>query len=178
MAVYATVVISDQVFLRDVDDNFKKLEGECTEEERAWVTVRQATEEDAVRCLRTIPDRQIELTLDGRQLELVSDDVSELKVMEIYSTLVDTGGIYDHPKTKKSLFRFEKGDDYQEIAMPYDEFKSALRGLHTTIVNAMLVAVWDHNPQWDMRRRAAATEDKDNGSGEAAGGEKPPSKAT
>lgn len=149
MALKITPIISEPIYLRDLDDDFKELEGDCQRDEQVFVIIRQATEADVRRITQLVSRREIKYGKDGTRSEIFDDDMSELRAMQLYTTLCDVSGLTD--ASDAPLFRFKQGKDYAQLAMGFSDFQVIYGRLPTTVVKAFNLAVWEGNPNWDMR---------------------------
>lgn len=153
MAIKALPIISGPIYLQDLNQEVKQLEGEeCPRDEQAWVIVRQATELDNQRRSSLVSKRRVEWNDDGR-VEEWDDNPLEVFATEVYCCLVDAGNIWEDDSGTKSLFKFKDGPDYQKLSMGYGDFRKAYGKLPLPVTRAIRAAVLEMNPDWDWTKR-------------------------
>jgi hypothetical protein len=151
MALSTVPIVSGQIYLRDLSDTLKALEGKCKDEHRAWVMIRQATEGDVaaielVRGKGTVVHGQ-----DGSTTEMYDRDTSHVRKEQFKRTVVGVGNISDAAGSE--LFKFKAGPNYAVLDMTDDEFSEAYDALPRPVTNAFGLAILESNPQWDLRER-------------------------
>jgi len=147
MTIKALPTISDQIYLQDLNEDVKAMEGgDCPRDEQAWVTVRQATESDAQRRASLVAKRRTERSGD-KVVEEWTDNVLEVYATEVYSCLVDCGNILD--AKDNPLFEFMDATNYQKVKGGYKKFRASYGDLPLCVTRAMRQAVLQLNPQWD-----------------------------
>lgn len=142
-------IISDKIYLRDLASRFKDLEGDVAEDEAVYVIIRQATEGDVRRVAGMFSERTVQYLPDGSQIETFNDDTSDARMMQVYTTLAGCGNLYD--ASGKPYFSFEDSKGYPKLDMTFDEFREKYLGLPSALTAALVLAVWENNPQWDIR---------------------------
>jgi len=145
-----TPIISEPIYLRDISDTFKELEGDCERDDQVFVIIRQGTQADIQRVSLLVSERKVEHAKDGTRSETFNDDLGDVRAMQLYSTLCDVGNMTD--KTGAPMFRFKQGKEYAKFAGSFSEFKRIYGTLPGVVIGAFNLAVWEGNPQWDMRR--------------------------
>ena len=174
MAISTVPVISDQVFLGDASPAVGKLEKNSGPDEKAWIRVRQATEQDAMILEGSLPETRIEYvdeidpvtrTPVRRAIETRDDRVRNRFAMQVYLCLVDAGNITGDDD--KPLFEFDDGVNYAKVKGGFQSFLEAFGQLPSIVALAMRDVVYDHNPHWDWRSIYSTDEDSE---GEAATG--------
>lgn len=159
MALSTVPVLSEPKKLADVSKAVRKREGSCPSEERAWISVRQATEQDSMMLEDSVPDTQLEYVDavgdDGRvrrkMIERRDDRFRNRVAMQVYMTITGAGNITGGDG--KPLFRFRDAGDYHKFDGNFEEFLGAYGQLPSIVTEAMRDIVFDHNPQWDWRSR-------------------------
>lgn len=149
MALSTVPIVSDKIFLRDVSDTIKKIEGDCKDEARAWVTIRQATEGDVAAIERVRGKGVVVHGEDGSVSETYDRDTSHVRKEQFKRTVVGVGNISD--AAGKELFVFKTGPNYALLDMTDDQFSEAYNDLARPITNAFGLAILQANPQWDLR---------------------------
>lgn len=158
MAISTVPVISDQVYLGDASPAVRKLEKNSGPDEKAWIRVRQATEQDAMILESSLPETRIEYvdeidpttrTPVRRAIETRDDRVRNRFAMQVWLCLVDTGNINN--AEGKPLFEFEDGPNYAKLTGGFQQFLEAFGQLPSIVALAMRDVVYDHNPHWDWR---------------------------
>lgn len=159
MAIKAVPVVSGPIYLADVSPAVARLEGDAPDSERAWISVRQATEQDAMKLEDALPDTTVEFidAVDDvgrpirREVQKRSDKVRDRFAMQVYLTLCDAGNIWADEDETQPLFKFRKGTNYSRYAGGFQEFLQAFGQLPSVVTIAMRDIVYDHNPMWDWR---------------------------
>ncbi len=150
MAIHAVPTISDELYLQNVSQTVKRLEGaECPKKEQAWVKVRQATESDELQVSQHRASAS-ELTWlqDGRAQEKRLKGRLEERMFRAYLVLVDAGNILD--AKQKPLFTFKDGQDYPKFDGSYSQFKERWGLLQPEVADAIEMATYEVNPQWNL----------------------------
>jgi len=147
MTIKAIATQSDRIYLGDLSEEVEELEGECPQDERAWVTVRQATAGDFRRVGNSSGPRKTQW-LEGVRTDVWNDDWAEAWAMQSYCCLTGTGNIEDGDG--KPLFTFESQIDYDKVKMSFDTFLEKHDSLPKAVTNAIRTAVWSINPDWDL----------------------------
>lgn len=152
MAIHAVPTISDEIYLQDVSRSIKKMEGsDCPKEECAWVKVRQATEGDQLQVSQHRAEASELLWLqDGNAMEKRSKGALEERMFRAYLVLTDAGNLFD--AKDNPLFTFKEGDDYPKFDGSYAKFKKCWGQLHPQVADAIELAMYETNPQWDVMR--------------------------
>jgi len=152
MALKIVPIMSEPIYLRDISKAFKELEGDCQRDEQVYVIIRQSTESDVRRISRLVSTREVTYNANGGRTEIFDDDMGEVRAMQLYSTLCDVKGLTD--ATDAPMFRFKQDKDYPKLAMSFSDFQEIYGRLPSTVIGALNLAVWEGNPQWDMRKLA------------------------
>lgn len=148
MSVKALPIVSGSIYLADLSQEVKKLEGDCPPDERAFVVVRQATEADTQRISDLYATRTTRWKEDA--VEEQRDINPRLEwVWQAFMTLCDAGNILD--AQGKPLFKFEDTGPYHKVSGGFNDFRKAHGSLNSAVTEAIRYAVWGINPQWDMR---------------------------
>ncbi len=146
MAIKAKPIISEEIYLQDLSEEVKELEGDCPRDEQAWVMIRQATEADNLRHEREIST--VELTHEGGVTkETRYSSISNDRAFEIYLTLHDAGNITG--ADGQPLFEFKDTGPYNRVKGTFDKFKDDYGLLPGDVTRAMCKAVYLINPKWD-----------------------------
>ena len=161
MAIHATPIISNKIYLADLSDDVHALEGDCEKKDRAWVMVRQATEADNMRLAARGAESTIEWDNSGLVREKRSDNFRERWAYQVFMTLHDSGNILN--PQGKNLFSFIDKQDYRQVKGGFKVFLEAFGSLPSVVTGAILTAIYKTNPDWDWR---AASEEEDEESGE------------
>ncbi|MHC4542919.1 MAG: hypothetical protein ACYSYL_00130 [Planctomycetota bacterium] len=159
MAISTVPVISGPLYLRDQSDEVARLEGKTSKEKRAWVSVRQATEQEVMALEDQLPDTKYEhLEYEdetGQQMrktvEIREDSMRGRFAYQVYCTLVDAGNIFSDKENTIPLFKFRDAGDYQKFDGTFAEFLVPWGKLHPLVSMAIRDCVYDCNPQWDWR---------------------------
>ncbi len=145
--------LSPVVKLGDVSQEFAKEEGEgVPEDERVFVVVRQATEQDHMRRAGLAAERKIQYGVQGSALvtsEIVEDNPRQRMMYEAYWTLVEVGNLTD--EEGKSLFPKKPIHE-----MKFEEFQAIWLKLPVYITQALHKVVRMYNPLWDWERPGEA----------------------
>ena len=148
MTIKAIATQSDRIFLGDLSDEVKELEGaKCPQDKRAWVTVRQATAGDFRRVSNSGGPRKTQY-LEGVRTDIWNDDWAEAWAMQSYCCLTGAGNI--EGPDGKPIFTFESHSDYHKVKMSFDTFLARHDTLAKVVTNAIRKAVWSLNPDWDL----------------------------
>jgi len=149
MALSTVPIVSDKLYLRDLSDTLKAIEGECKDELRAWVMIRQATEGDVAAIERVRGKGKVIHGQDGSTTEMYDRDTSHVRKEQFKRTVIGVGNISD--AANKELFKFKAGPNYAVLNMTDDEFSVAYDALPRPVTNAFGLAILKGNPQWDLR---------------------------
>lgn len=147
MAIKALPIISEPLYLTDLSKQIEEMEKDCPQDERAWVIVRQATEQDNNR--RSALRSQVTLRWqdDGTAEEVRDVNMREMWAMEVYLCLCDVGNIFD--ADDKPLFEFADAGPYRKCKGGFDDFKKAYGSLASPVTAALRQAVYKVNSDWD-----------------------------
>ncbi len=148
MSIKALPVLSEPIYLRDISDDVKKLEGKCSPAERAWVMVRQGTEADNLQRAAMRSQYTLRWQVDGSAEELRDVNQRQLWTMEVYMTLTDAGNLWADDAEKEPLFEFENKGSYSGTSYDYEEFENRYGLLPSIVTTAILRAVYSLNPDW------------------------------
>ncbi len=146
MAIRAVATVSPQIYLCDISEKVKELEGDCKKDERAWVIVRQGTEGDDI-ALQELRSRSALRWDDGSPEETRQWNALEARAVASHRTMCDAGNIYG--PEDKPLFSFETGKYHSRNKMVFSEFLEAWGSLQPDVVDAVLTAILSLNPQWE-----------------------------
>lgn len=159
MAINAVPTMSDEIYLRDVSDRLKKLEGDdCPPAERAWVKVRQATEGDQLQISQRYAESEVHWRPDGSITEKRSSNILDDRMFKAYLVMVDAGNIFD--REGDPLFEFKDGGDYPKYAGTYSKFKEHWMLLPPVAAGAIELALYELNPQWGFTTRDTEEDDE------------------
>jgi hypothetical protein len=149
MAIRAVPTVSEEIYLQDLSDRVKRLEGEdCPREEQAWVKVRQATEGDQLQVSQRYADSEVVWQADGSAKETRSTNTLEDRMFKAYLVLVDAGNITD--KGDNPVFGFSEKGDYPKFKGTWSQFKEKWSVLPPAAASAIELALYKLNPQWDI----------------------------
>ena len=155
-------VISAMIYLRDISKDFAALEGEVERAQQAYVTVRQATEEDSIRRASLVSKRQVSFT-GGQYSEAYDDNPRERMMRESHWTLAEVGNITTGDR--KPLFKNPAHD------MTLGEFRAAWGQLPRLGAEAIHKAVLTVNVDWDIFGIVEEPETQPGAEGEKSQGE-------
>jgi len=148
MAIQAVPTISEEIYLQDLTERVKKLEGEDPRKEQAWVKIRQATEGDQLQISARNADSEVVWQADGGAREKRSNNPLEERMFKAYLVLVDAGNIV--APDGKPVFKFSEGDDYPKFDGSWADFKSRWGLIPSVAADAIELAIYKLNPQWDV----------------------------
>lgn len=156
MAIDTVPVVSEPVYLSDKSSAVARLEGKSPKAERAWVQVRQATEQDSMMLEESLPDTRYEyiddIGTDGRPIrktiETRNDRVRDRFAMQAWLCLCGAGNINS---AGKPLFKFRDAGDYQKFDGDFQQFLKVWGELPPIVATAIRDVVYDYNPHWDWR---------------------------
>jgi hypothetical protein len=158
MGYTARPIVSDWIYLQDLSDDVKDMEGECAREDQCRVKFRQATEGDSLR-LEQRQETVLEYSDDGGYREVRDNHTRSEWKQEIYLTLSDADNFFD--EHGNPLFRFS-GDGYKRSPVgSFQRFSEAYDMLPSKITFAMIKACYRVNPDWDWLGLAVG-EDEEN----------------
>ena len=142
MNIQSVKRVSDPIFLSDLSPDFSDLEGECPQEEKAYVRVRRATEGDNIQRHELLLERRTEYRINGDVaiVESVSDNPRWEAMCNTYLTLEEIHGLLDGDKPV-----FEKQPVKTMLAM---EYEAIWRELPIVVANVLHRAVLRFNPEW------------------------------
>lgn len=168
MAIMTVPVVSEPVYLSDISPVVAKLEKKCPKAERAWVQVRQATEQDSMMLESSIPDTRYEyldeVGPNGRPIrktiETRDERVRDRFAMQVWLCLCGAGNI-DTPTGP--LFKFRDAGDYHKFDGDFNGFLKVWGLLQSSVAMAIRDVVYNHNPHWDWRPIFTDKDDKDEG---------------
>jgi hypothetical protein len=143
MKIKRIPTISEPIFLAEISEEFKELEGEVTQDQKAWVRVRQATEGDSESRAALQSKRRIEYNPDSTMTEMVDENIRTRLKFEVWWTLDEVGNL-----------TWEDGDPIFKKGMSFKEFEDAWKRLDVRISLAIHKAVRITNPNWDWDRPA------------------------
>ena len=146
MAIRTAPILSEQIYLGELSPEVKDIEGECDPKDRAWVKVRQATEQDAMQIAKLTQSPML-WTDDGVE-QKASATSHDIRAMEVYFTLTDAGNFED--VSGKELFQFVNGQAYSKVAGGLQEFIGRYGQLPEQVTVALSRAVYSVNPMWDV----------------------------
>jgi len=158
MAIKAIPTISSKIFLRNLNDDVRKLEGEdCQEADWAWVIVRQATEEDNMRRADLRKDSVVEwVTEEGSDSVGVKEyrqfNQRKAWALEVYMTLVDAGNLFADDAGVVPLFEFENAVPTRKLKHTLAEFEKLYGRLPSSVAGSILAAVHSVNLDWALLR--------------------------
>ncbi len=150
MKIKKLPVVSDRIILADLSPAFKTLEGEVEPQDRAWVIVRQATQEDAQRRADLYAKRETRYESDqgtdriAAISEVYQDNPLRRMMLEAYWTLQETGNLTT--EDEKPYFH-----TLPAKKMPQAEFEALWGGLDPVVARAIYLAVLQANPDWRSR---------------------------
>ena len=137
-------VQSGRLKLSDVSPDFANLEGECADEQRAYVVVKVAGTADNQRRDRVIRPKEVRY-LNRADDSLVISEITrstmqERAAIDVFLTLVECGHLLLGAK--------EVFETLPVIAMDYDDFERIWLGLPLDVSLAIYLAVLSVNPFW------------------------------
>lgn len=157
MAYRVTPQKKDHILLQDLSEDFKDLEGfDCPDDEKAYVSVRQATEADAMEIAELRSERTVQWVPDksGQVNPQENTDINERLIWcnQAYRALTGAGHI-DYPVYDddgeivdwEPVFKFKNRKFDGELP----DFKEAWGKLDDLGVYVVLKAIYAVNPQWD-----------------------------
>lgn len=147
MAIKALPIVSQPIYLAELSDEVKEMEGDCPKDERAWVIVRQATEADNTQRAALRSEVTVRWQKDGTAEEIRDVNLREMWAMEIYLTLCDAGNILD--ADDKPLFKFVDTGPYGKVKHGFADFKKAYGSLASPVTASIRRAVYKINSDWD-----------------------------
>ncbi len=146
-------IVSDRLILADLSPAFKAVEdatGEVQPNDRVWVIVRQATQEDNQRRADLYAKRETRYEADGATdriasiSEVYQDNPLRRMMLEVYWTLQETGNLVT-----------EDGKPYFQTTpakkMPQAEFEALWGQLDPALARAIYAAVLQVNVDWRSR---------------------------
>jgi hypothetical protein len=165
MAIKTVAVISSQLFLGDLYDKVKELEdegGECPQNERVWVMIRQATESDTAQVAEMRSKTVVRWVSDGAERGSIPEEVRDdnprlLWAWQVYLTLHDAGNLFDDDETP--LFEFESKGPYNRVKGGFDKFMKSYGKLPAPVATSLLMAVGSINPGWGILAQGEADEE-------------------
>jgi hypothetical protein len=139
-------VVSNPLYLREMSEEFAKREGEVKDEERAYVIVRQATEQDNINRAELQAKRQMQWGA-GAVSEIVEDNPRQRFMYEVYWTLNDVGNLeFDDGRPVFPTLPANK--------MKFSDFEKLWGGLESWLTAPIHKAVRKMNPDWDWEGEA------------------------
>lgn len=162
MAIKAMPVISEEIYLQDMSEDVKELEGDCPRDEQAWVMVRQATESDNLRHEQQIAT--VELVHEGGKThEKRRSSIREEWAFESFLTLHAVGNI--EGPDGNPLFEFKDMGPYNRVKGTFEKFKQTYGLLPGSVARAIIKAVYTVNPDWDWLGITFEPEDEEEDGG-------------
>lgn len=144
---FSTVVIdSNKIFLADVSEDFKRREGDVPAEERAWVTVRQATQADNIRIQDVRQKREVKYGYEpGSQgassvSRVYYDNPARLRMQQAWLTIVEIGNFTLNGKPPFAKLPTRE--------MMQKDFETAWGALPPFVADALSAAVFSVNVDW------------------------------
>ena len=140
---------SEPIVLADLSLPFKIFEGQdVRDEERVYVTVRQATQENNIKRSGLLARREVKYNRDQTDTidsvsEVSDDNVSYRRMLEAWWTLE---GVYNLKNGETDWFKPLKKS-------AQSEFEKAWGALPPVVANAITLAVLKVNPTWDSARQ-------------------------
>lgn len=139
-------IVKEHVYLADDNPDFARMEGECPESERVWVSVRQATEQDHIDVAELRKRRAVRWIGDSPE-EVTAVNTRVVWAMQAYLTLTGAGNITFGDGTP--VFKFASaGKGYNKFDGDFNAFKNAWGQLPPVVIAAILSVVWKNNPEW------------------------------
>ncbi|HUW12883.1 MAG TPA: hypothetical protein VM537_24360 [Anaerolineae bacterium] len=149
MAIKALPTVSNVLYLQDLVPGIAALEGDCAKEELAYVIVRQGTESDSIAIERMSSERQIVWT-DKDVREVRDSRMREQWAMQVFRCMCDAGNITG--QDDKAVFEFSGGAIHERfVDGTFGDFLKAYGALNPIVTRALRYAVWEMNPDWDLR---------------------------
>lgn len=146
MTITATPIISEEIYLQDMSDDVKDLEGDCPRDEQAWVMVRQATESDNLRHEQQVAT--VELTHEGgKTYEKRQSNIRQEWAFETFLALHAAGNI--EGPDGGPLFEFKDTGPYNRVKGTFEKFKETYGLLPGPVARAIIRAVYTINSDWD-----------------------------
>jgi len=143
MAIHIGTPISSRRNLADVLDAVYQLEGECKDNDKAWVECRQLTEGEQGRVESVKGSFQTRFEGEARVLTRPID-WWEVRLTIVRSSLVGAGNIFG--KDGKEAFRFDKNGFFGGSAA----FRKAWEALHPDVAEAIVRVALFVNPSLDI----------------------------
>ncbi len=151
MKVKTHPVISPPLYLRELSADFAAREGEVKDEERTFVIVRQATEQDNISRAELQAKRQMQWG-QGAVSEIVDDNPRQRFMYEVYWTLVDVGNLeFEATETAPARPVFPV---LPVNKMKFSDFEKLWGGLDAWLTMPIHRAVRKTNPDWDWEGEA------------------------
>lgn len=149
MTIHAVPTISDEIYLQEISEKVKRLEGsDCPKKDMAWVRVRQATESDQLQVSQRNSGSEVLWLADGSAKEKRDRNVLEDRMFRAYLVLVDVGNIVD--KNGDPVFEFAESGDYPKFKGTFSKFQDKWGVLQSSVADAIEMAIYKLNPQWDV----------------------------
>jgi hypothetical protein len=160
MAIHAVPTISEEIYLQDLSKAVKRMESDDPRKEQAWVKVRQATEGDELQVSQYRAEAsELLWRQDGNAMEKRTKGMLEERMFRAYLVLIDAANIFD--PHGEPLFEFEEGDDYPKFDGNYSKFQDRWGLLHPEVADAIELAMYETNPQWDVMRALLEAQGED-----------------
>lgn len=149
MAIQALPTVSKVMYLQDLVPELAALEGDCAQDELAYAIVRQGTEADSRVIAQMSAQRRV-VWKESEVQELRDANMRDEWAMEVFRCLCEAGNIID--PLGKPIFEFEGGPMHEKhITGTFNEFLERFGLLHPLVTKALRYAVWELNPDWDLR---------------------------
>jgi YD repeat-containing protein len=147
VGIKITPVVKSRIVLAEVHETFANKEGECPDDERAWVSVKQAAEMDNIDVEEQRKNVRFSYDEEGRPVEQYSTNVRKLWAMQAYRTLTDSGNISGFDG--KPLFEFEDtAFGHGKVKGGYQDFLDRWGQLPSYVTGAIMSAIYELNPDW------------------------------
>lgn len=154
MAIKALPTLSDKVLLRDISDEVALLEGECSDDDAAYVIVRQATESDHRQIAQMYSKRKVRWGADDSVEEVRDTNMRDEWAWQCFLCLCEAGNLF--AADGSAIFSFTDGPMYERrVEGKFSVFLKRYGVLQSAVTKAMRYAIWDLNPLWDIRPRPA-----------------------
>jgi len=147
MAIHMGTPVSSRRNLADVFDAVYRLEGECKDNDRAWVECRQLTEGEQGRVEAVKGAFQTRFDGDVQTMTRPIDWWA-VRLAIVRSSLIGAGNIFG--KDDKELFRFVKSGSGVGFRGGDAAFRETWEGLHPDVAEAIVRVALFVNPNLDV----------------------------
>ncbi len=150
MAIKALPTVSDVIYLQDLVPQIELLEGECPNEEKAYVIVRQATEADSMAIDQMSSERRV-VWSENEVQEIRDSRMREVWAMQVFRCMCDAGNIFG--PDGEPLCKFSSGKMHARyVEGTFRDFLKSFGAQSPLVTRALRYAAWEMNPDWDLRQ--------------------------